>query len=244
MKAYGLTDRGKVRRDNQDAFRFELPEGEEMLTGVVCDGMGGAQAGALASSIAVDAFMSHAANSLDAKSSLSDMRAILKDAVDYANAKVYAKAFSDLDCIGMGCTLVAVLVAGKRTMIANVGDSRAYLFYKDQLRQVTVDHSLVEDMIARGKLTREEARIHPKRNIITRAVGVDPSVKTDLLEIKFPAGAKLLLCSDGLSNVVTDDEIEQVLLEEPEPEPACARLLELALQAGAPDNVTAFLVQR
>ena len=129
-------------------------------------------------------------------------------------------------------------------MLANVGDSRAYLFYKDQLHQVTVDHSLVEDMIARGKLTREEARIHPKRNIITRAVGVDPSVKTDLLEIKFPAGAKLLLCSDGLSNVVTDDEIEQVLLEEPEPEPACARLLELALQAGAPDNVTAFLVQR
>lgn len=244
MKAYGVTHRGKVRKENQDALRYELPEGGERLTAVLCDGMGGAKAGDLASSLAVDSFMSHAANSLDEKSTLKDMKAILTEAVEYANARVYARAFAEVEYMGMGSTLVGLLVAGKRTVVANVGDSRAYLFSKDGMRQVTVDHSLVEDMIARGKLTREEARVHPKKNIITRAVGVEPSVKIDLTDVKFNAGTKLLLCSDGLSNVVTDEEMARVLREREEPEEACAELLELALRAGAPDNVTVFVAQR
>ena len=243
MKAYGVTHRGAVRKENQDALRFALTEGAELLTAVLCDGMGGARGGSLASVIASDSFMSHAANSLDERSSAADMKAILTDAVNFANTAVYDRAFADLNCMGMGTTLVALLVAGKRALVGNVGDSRAYLLAKDQLQQVTTDHSLVEDMIARGKLKREEARTHPKKNIITRAVGVDASVKADLTELRFPAEGRFLLCSDGLSNVVTEDEMLRILLENPEPEPACEALLSLALEYGAPDNVTVIIAQ-
>ena len=243
MKAFGITHRGAVRKENQDAFRFETPEGREIMTAVLCDGMGGAKAGSVASTMAADNFMSHAANSLDELSTAADMRVILTDAVDYANKKVYDWSFADYSCMGMGSTLVAVLVAGKRGFVASVGDSRAYLFSREKLRQITRDHSLVEDMVERGKITREEARTHPKKNVITRAVGVDASVKADLTEVKFPAGSRILLCSDGLSNIVTDDEMLRVLRENAEPEEACRVLLDMALRAGAPDNVTVFVAQ-
>ena len=243
MKAYGITHQGLVRKENQDALRLALTEGAELLTAVLCDGMGGARGGSLASAIASDSFMSHAANSLDERSSVADMREILTEAVNFANAAVYNRAFADYSCMGMGTTLVALLVAGKRALIGNVGDSRAYLLAKDQLQQVTTDHSLVEDMIARGKLRREEARSHPKKNIITRAVGVDPSVKADLTELRFPVETRILLCSDGLSNIVTEDDMLRILLENPEPEPACEALLSLALENGAPDNVTVIIAQ-
>ena len=243
MKAFGITHRGVVRKENQDAFRLEAPEGREIMTAVLCDGMGGAKAGAVASTMAADNFMSHAANSLDELSTAADMRVILTDAVEYANKKVYDWSFADYSCMGMGSTLVALLVAGKRAFVASVGDSRAYLFFREKLRQVTRDHSLVEDMVERGRITREEARTHPKKNVITRAVGVDPSVKADLTEIKFPAGSRVLLCSDGLSNLVTDEEILRVLKENAEPEEACRVLLDMALHAGAPDNVTVLIAQ-
>ena len=244
IKAFGITHRGKVRKDNQDAFRFALSDEGELLTAVLCDGMGGARAGGLASSIAVDTFMSHAANSLDEKSTAADMKAILTEAVEFANTKVYERAFEDYTCMGMGSTLAAVLLTGKRAVVANVGDSRAYLLQKDRLRQVTTDHSLVEEMVERGKLTREEARFHPRKNIITRAIGVEASVKADLTELKFPAGSRLLLCSDGLSNIVSDDELRQLLLDNDDPETACNAMLERALELGAPDNVTVLVAQR
>ena len=244
MKVFGLTHRGMVRKENQDSLRYERTEGAELLTAVLCDGMGGAKAGSLASAMAADGFMSHAANSLDESSSYTDMRSILTEAVSFANSAVYTRAFSDLNCMGMGTTLVALLVTGRRVLIGNVGDSRAYLLSKDQLRQLTRDHSLVEDMIARGKLTREQARTHPKKNIITRAVGVDPSVRADLTELRFPSDGRFLLCSDGLSNIVTEEEMLRILLEHADPGAACDSLLSRALELGAPDNVTVFIAQR
>ncbi len=243
MKAFGITHRGSVRKENQDTFRFAITTGAELLTAVLCDGMGGARAGSLASTIAADSFMSHAANSLDESSNASDMRSIMTEAVDFANTSVYDRSFSDFDCMGMGTTLVALLISGKRVLIGNVGDSRAYMLFKDQLSQVTRDHSLVEDMVARGKLAREEARFHPKKNIITRAVGVEASVKADLTELKFSSDMRFLLCSDGLSNIIGEDELRGVLLENTEPEPACDALLSLALERGAPDNVTVLIAQ-
>ena len=244
LKAFGITDRGAVRKENQDCFRFEADPGGELLTAVLCDGMGGAKAGAVASSLAVDMFMCHAVNSLDESSTGADIREILAEAVSFANTRVYERSFSDYSCMGMGSTLVALAVAGKRAYIANVGDSRAYLFAKNTLTQITRDHSLVEDMVARGKLSPEAARNHPRRNIITRAVGVDASVRADIFEQRFLPGMKFLLCSDGLSNAVEDIEICRVLAESKEPEPACRELLDLALRNGAPDNVTALLAQR
>ena len=243
LKAFGITDQGKVRSENQDAFRLQLGPADTLLTAVLCDGMGGARAGKLASGMAADAFMSHAANSLDESSSLTDMKAILSEAVSFANAQVYEHALQELSCLGMGTTMVGLLIAGKRAVVANVGDSRAYLLSRGKLRQITTDHSLVQEMVERGQITAEEARTHPRRNVITRAVGTEASIKADLVEVRFTPSCRLLLCSDGLSNCVPDAELQRVLREVPEPEEACRTLLTMALDAGARDNVTVLIAQ-
>ena len=243
MNAYGITHRGAVRAENQDCFRLSFCGSERLLAAVLCDGMGGARCGATASALAADAFMSHAANSLDESSRPADMKGILTEAVGYANAQVYERSFRELSCIGMGTTMVARLVSGRRAMLANVGDSRAYLLSRDRLRQVTRDHSLVEELISSGKITREEGRVHPQKNIITRAVGTEASIRADLYELKLTPDSRLLLCSDGLSNALTDETLQRVLREEPEPEQAARKLLDLALEAGATDNVTILIAQ-
>lgn len=245
MKAFGMTHRGAVRKENQDCFRLEAPAGAQMITAVLCDGMGGAQAGSVASSMAADAFMSHAANSLDEGSSAADMRDILTDAVSYANIKVYDRSFSDFACMGMGSTLVASLMTAKRTVIANVGDSRAYLIYRGTIEQITKDHSLVGEMVEKGIISADEAKNHPKKNIITRAVGVEASVKSDIFDMKAIPGSTVLLCSDGLSNMLSDAELCEIISRElGDLEGCCARLLGLAVSRGAPDNVTALLLSR
>ena len=244
MKVFGMTDRGAVRGENQDCFRAELRGDGQLLSVVLCDGMGGAQAGSVASAIAADTFLYHAANSLDESSAPSDLHKILRDAVNYSNIKVYDRAFADFSCMGMGSTLVGLLVNSKRACVANVGDSRAYLVTKRKAEQITRDHSLVEEMVEQGKISRAEARNHPQKNIITRAVGVEASVVADLYDVKFGADALILLCSDGLSNVVSDEEIRLVCANNDDIERACSALMDLALKRGAPDNVTVVLAQR
>lgn len=244
MKAFGITHQGSVRKENQDVFHFVQSTNGELLTVVLCDGMGGAQAGSVASSIAADTFMSHAANSLDESSNINDMHSILMDAVNYANIKVYDKAFADFSYMGMGSTLVGLLVNGKRATIVNVGDSRAYLLTKRRIEQITKDHSLVEDLVSQGKISRYEAQNHPQKNIITKAVGVEASVSADLFDVKFNSGNRILLCSDGLSNLISGEEMLLVSGNNSEPEQACKALLELTLKRGAPDNVTVFIVER
>ena len=244
MKAFGISHRGEVRKENQDCFRFEVPSSQDILTAVLCDGMGGAQAGSVASNMAADAFMSHAANSLDIASTASDMKNILTDAVNYANVKVYDKSFLDFTCMGMGSTLVAVVMTPKRTFVANVGDSRAYHIHDGKITQVSEDHSYVADLVRRGKLSEEEARNHPQKNIITKAIGVEASVKCDLFEVKMTGDSRILLCSDGLSNVVADEEILQTVTEADSSESAARTLLTMTLERGAPDNVTVLLVEK
>ncbi len=244
MKAYGITDRGIVRKENQDTFRYELIAKDEILCAVLCDGMGGAQAGSLASTMAADTFMSHASYSLDSSSDISDMQRILVEAVNYANIKVYDRSFADFSCMGMGCTLVAVLINSKRCLISNVGDSRAYLIQKGQIQQISRDHSLVEELLAKGQIKPEQVRNHPQKNIITRAIGVEASVKCDIFDLKFSTGSRILLCSDGLSNVLTDKEILAISQDNADVELACKQMLNLALKRGAPDNVTVFIAER
>ena len=244
MNAFGITDRGIVRKENQDAFRYEMIAKDEVLCAVLCDGMGGAQAGALAANMASDTFMSHASYSVDSSSDASDMQRILVEAVNYANIKVYDRSFADFSCMGMGCTLVAALINSKRCLIANVGDSRAYLISKNQIQQISKDHSLVQELLAKGQIKPEQVRNHPQKNIITRAIGVEASVKCDIFDLKLPALSRILLCSDGLSNVVTDKEILALSQANPSAENACKQLLELALKRGAPDNVTIFIAER
>jgi len=238
MNVWGITDRGVIREQNQDAFAHKILEDGRVLA-VVCDGMGGARAGNVASTMAVRHFLD---GFLHPEEEMED-RERLEQAAVQANRAVFRRASLDAGCAGMGTTLVAVLAGEEMAAVLNEGDSRAYYIAQGTIRRITRDHSLVEDLVQRGELTREQARVHPHRNLITRALGAEPELQADYFRQPLRPGDLLLLCSDGLSNVLTDQE----LLEEVsrgEPEDCCQRLLQRALERGAPDNVTAVLIQR
>jgi len=231
-----VTDRGVIRSENQDCFRMELTDETAAL--VLCDGMGGAQAGSVASHIAAEAYMSHALSCFRRPAGVRDLSRTIRECTDYANIKVYDRSFSDFGCMGMGTTLVGALRFDGETLVVNVGDSRAYLVNHDFAERITRDHSLVEDLVRRGTITPEAARVHPRRNVITRALGVEQHVQCDVYRPALRKGDILLLCSDGLSNLVGEQELIRVLLDAPEPEAYCRSLVDLAMERGAPDNVT------
>ena len=235
MKLWGITHRGAVRQQNQDAYAVrELEDGRGLA--VVCDGMGGARAGNVASSMAVELFM----RKLEEQGQPGDdPQKWLKTAAAHANDGVFQKAVEDPDCTGMGTTLVAALAGNGKAVLLNEGDSRAYHITRDGITRITRDHSLVEDMVQRG----EQARNHPHKNLITRALGAEPVLLADCFEQNVAPGDYLLLCSDGLSNVVTDQEILYEVIHGGEDEACCQRLLDVALHRGAPDNVTVVLMR-
>lgn len=234
MKLWGITDIGAVRSDNQDNYQITRMD-EWTALAVVCDGMGGARGGNVASRIAVAEF---SASVQAAFGTAVPWPGALEEAVQKANAAVYETSQRDEACRGMGTTLVAALITPDTVYVLNVGDSRCYQIVGGIITQVSRDHSLVEDLYKRGDITREQARVHPQKNLITRALGVDRSVRADLFE-RPNEGGYLLLCSDGLSNVVTDEELRREVVAE-DKESCCQRLLRLALDRGAPDNVTAI----
>jgi len=241
MQAWGITDPGLVRSQNQDTYAIEYLD-DGMVLAVVCDGMGGAKAGNVASRLALDVFVNTVRCSADARMSVRELRRVLEDAVKLCNTAVYEQAELSPDYEGMGTTIVAALVRPHFSLLANVGDSRAYLVNEAGIEQITVDHSLVEMMVRRGEITREEARSHPVRNLITRAVGTGERVEVDFFEKKLQPGEALLLCSDGLSNLVADQEMLFEVKHGGSREDCCERLLKIALEREAPDNVTAVLV--
>lgn len=243
MKVYAMTDTGKVRKENQDAFSFELNEKKNRVVAVVCDGMGGARAGSLASSLAVESFMSRLLPVLNSPKRISNPKNTLEEAVEFTNTTVYRRSISDDSARGMGTTLVALLRDGGKSYIANVGDSRAYHISGGPPVRITRDHSLVEELVMSGQITAEEAQTHPRKNLITRAVGVDVAVECDIFVLSPKKGDFILLCSDGLSNMVRADEMPKIFGMEQEPEFICKALLELALERGATDNVSAAVVK-
>ncbi|MCD8367717.1 MAG: Stp1/IreP family PP2C-type Ser/Thr phosphatase [Clostridiales bacterium] len=234
MNIYGITDQGRVRTQNQDAF-YEWTDGTYAVL-LVCDGMGGAKAGNVASSLAAQQF----AEALAQSHGIVQER--LRDALAQANGAVYTRSRQDAACQGMGTTLVAAFAGEGRAYFINVGDSRAYYLTPAGIRQVTHDHSLVAELVECGKLTEEEARCHPNRNVITRALGTTRDVIGDIFEVDLEEGSRLLLCSDGLSNLVTPEEMLQTALTEGSIADCCARLVALALERGAPDNVTVVML--
>lgn len=244
MKAWGITHAGKVRKENQDAFETFIPEGVHMGVAVVCDGMGGANAGEVASNLAVGAFVQELVGRLKSNMKVEALATLGKEAVSRANYTVFRKSLESAEYDGMGTTLVGVLMSGRNTIVINVGDSRAYLVSPDGISQLTVDHSLVEDMIMRGDITRERARSHPIKNLITRAVGTEKNIECDIYNVEIKYGEYLVLCSDGLTNMVSEPEILFEVIHGGKPENCCRRLLDIALQRGAPDNVTAVLIER
>lgn len=234
MNTWGITDRGTVREQNQDALYHESKEHTATL--LVCDGMGGARAGNVASALAVQAFIA----ALERQSAQPDVR--LTTALAQANEQVYQCAHRNPDYRGMGTTLVAALVEGRVAHIINVGDSRAYYLSPQGIEQLTRDHSLVQDLVTRGHITPEEARTHPNKNVITRALGVDSKLKGDLFTKEMEPGSMLLLCSDGLSNMLEDQELLETVQQGGDCAQRCQRLIDRALERGARDNVTAVLL--
>ena len=245
MKLFGVTDVGCHRKDNQDSYAFrELSDQAAVL--VVCDGMGGARAGRVASAVAVEAFAAAVEEQFAAGAPEDDpgwWEDILAVACDRANRQVYELSQTHPEYQGMGTTLVAALALPGESYVVNVGDSRCYLIEHGMIRQVTVDHSLVQLLVDRGEITAEEARVHPRKNLITRALGVDSEVACDLLRVETGPGSRLLLCSDGLTNVLTDQVLLQMSKDEAEPDRLCRSLLHMTLEQGAPDNVTVVLAQ-
>ena len=240
--AWGITDKGVVRSQNQDSYYLK-PAGDDLVVAVVCDGMGGARAGNVASSLAVETASAYLED-MSRESLLQDPGGHLAQAAALANEAVCYRAEQDAECRGMGTTMVAVILSGQKAHILNTGDSRAYLLGEEGVVKVTRDHSVVEDLVHRGELTPEEARSHPQKNLITRALGAEPESRTDLYELEMKAGEFLLLCSDGLSNMLTDQELLYEVLYGGTAESCCQRMLDIALSRGAPDNVTAVLIQQ
>ena len=241
MQSWGLTDPGCVRKQNQDAYRIEELDRHTLLC-VVCDGMGGAKSGNVASSLAVEVFAEEIRRSWKPDMESDRIDQMLRSAVKLANFTVYDQSAQFEEFSGMGTTLVAALIRDNKATLVNVGDSRAYGINRNGIRLLTKDHSLVQMMVDRGDLTPEVAKNYPGKNLITRAVGTEPMVMSDVYHTEVNKGDYLLLCSDGLSNVMDDQEILFEVVHGVNKQQCCQRLLSIAKNRGAPDNVTSVLV--
>ena len=242
MQYWGLTDSGCTRSQNQDTFQIENLDKHALLC-VVCDGMGGAKSGNVASTLAVDVFAQEIKRTYQPSMSDKELDGMLRNAVKLANFTVYDQAQQFEEFAGMGTTLVAALVRGKTATIINVGDSRGYYIDEDGIRQVTTDHSLVQMMVSRGELSPEQAKTYPGKNFITRAIGTEAVVECDIFHCKLKKKSSIFLCTDGLSNLLDEQEILFEVAHEDNKEQCCQRLLDIAKKRGAPDNVTSILVE-
>ncbi len=237
--SFGLTDKGRYRAENQDTYDVVLT-GEDLLA-VVCDGMGGAAAGKLASDMAAKRFLAFARAGFAIGGTGQD-EDVLRQAADAANREIFHFAGSDPEYAGMGTTLVGAVFREETVTLVNVGDSRAYRIARDGIVQITKDHSVVQQMVDAGEITREEARRHPRRNLITRAVGSEAFVTSDLYTLPLRDGDIFLLCSDGLTSAVPDAELHRLALASSDAESACRALVGAALENNTRDNVTAVVV--
>ncbi len=238
MKSFSITDVGRQRAVNQDClFTSEKPVGPLPNLYLVADGMGGHKAGDVASRNAIE----QAVQFIRASKETDDPARVMQDAISQANRAVLELAASNVDYSDMGTTFVAAVILDKKVMVANVGDSRMYLV-GDGIRQISRDHSLVEDMVRRGQLDRESARFHPQKNIITRALGVRSVVAADFFEEPLKPGEMLLLCTDGLTNMLDDEEIRVIISQQPDMAGKVSKLVDAANANGGRDNITVVLV--
>ncbi len=238
LSSYAMTDVGRMRMMNQDyVFSCLEPVGNLPNLFIVADGMGGHQAGDFASSYSVKKFLESVSLSLQ-----KNPHKIFADAIRYANRELIEKSKENPELKGMGTTIVALTIVGEKAYVANVGDSRLYLM-EDTLTQITVDHSLVQEMIKIGELTKESARLHPDKNIITRAVGAGRDINADYFEFSITKDSILLMCSDGLSNMVEDEQIAVLLKSAKTPEKIGKKLIETANRNGGKDNIAVIVIK-
>ena len=237
MKAYGLTDIGQARAVNQDAIFYSIePVGNLPNLFLVADGMGGHKAGDYASSFTVEKFV-EIVPKITSKNPITILNYTLKE----VNARLFRQAQSTPEMEDMGTTLVAGVCTAQEFYIMNIGDSRLYLI-NDTIRQVTRDHSYVEEMVRRGRIDRAEARKHPNKNIITRAVGAAKEIEIDFFKTCIQPGDEILLCSDGLTNMIEDEEIRRIVKGQRDPVEKAEKLIEAANQNGGKDNITVVII--
>ena len=241
MRIIARTDPGKVRSSNQDSYAAgEFRNG--VAWAVVCDGMGGSVGGNVASSTAVRSISERITTAYRENMSSSSIRNLLVTAITNANFEIYDMTTANPELAGMGTTVVAAIMDEENIYVAHAGDSRAYLVGKQSIRQLTRDHSVVQKMIENGEITEEEALRHPSKNLITRALGVDENLRVDFTEEACGEACMLLICTDGLTNYVSDEEIHKTILEGRHTDFASA-LVDLANEHGGGDNITVVAVE-
>lgn len=241
MQIFSKTDRGRVRTDNQDAY-FAGKITDDAVFAVVCDGMGGANAGNVASELAVRHISEYVIRSYRDGMDMTDTEKTLKNAIVSANISLYDKAVNNAELTGMGTTAVAAFVKDGTAVIAHVGDSRIYLV-NGEIKQLTRDHSVVQSLIESGKITPEDAKVHPRKNVITRALGAEENVAVDSDCLNLSNGDTLLLCSDGLTNFLDDKDILTVF-QNNDISAVAERLVEEANENGGGDNITVVTVTK
>ncbi len=238
LRSYALTDIGQKRQLNQDfIYRSETPVGNLPNVFIVADGMGGHNAGDYASRLAVETVVEEISTSFE-----KNPVKILNNAIERANEMLRKRAREDRALSGMGTTIVAATCIGKYLEVANVGDSRLYVI-SDEIRQITQDHSLVEEMVRMGGLDKETARNHPDKNIITRSVGARRDVEVDFFDVELQTGDMVLLCSDGLTNMVDDEMICRILKGDGNLEDRVEELTRTANQNGGKDNISVIVIE-
>lgn len=240
MRIISKTDVGKVRTSNQDSYAAgEFQNG--VAWAVVCDGMGGNAGGNIASSTAVKSISEKITMGYRDGMTSSSIKNLLITAITNANYEVYDMANANAELKGMGTTVVAAIITPGTVYVSHVGDSRAYLVSKSEIRQITKDHSVVQDMVEKGEITPDEAKSHPRKNLITRALGVDEEVKADFLAEDTTSDDVLLICTDGLTNFVDQSDIYRVVCDEPYTDFADT-LVDMANKNGGADNITVVAV--
>lgn len=239
LKTFSVTDIGRKRKANQDfVYTSEQPVGNLPNLFVVADGMGGHNAGDYASRITVETIVERVADSPE-----TDPISILDGAIQYANTRIRKLAGASSLLEGMGTTVVAAVCDDNRLYVANVGDSRLYIVNRLGIRQITRDHSWVEEMVRRGGIARVDARNHPDKNIITRAVGAEDTVKADFFSVQLAAGDVVLMCTDGLTNMLEDEEIRMILDGARDIVESAEELVRAANENGGKDNISVVLIE-
>ena len=240
MEAFANTDIGKVRDMNQDSY-YISSENDEIKLYIVADGMGGYKGGEIASKLAIESSKNYICNNFaETKKEKEQILELIKNAIEYANMVVYEKSKEVEELNGMGTTIDICLIYYNRVYIGHVGDSRVYRLRKNFFRKLTVDHSYVEQLIKEGNITKEEAYNHPKKNMLTKALGCTPFVEPDVMVKGFLKDDILLMCSDGLTNMLKDNKIYEIIKENPKE--ASKNLVKKANELGGYDNITAVII--
>jgi PPM family protein phosphatase len=241
LKAVFMTDQGKVRQHNEDSGGIFVNKDGNRLA-IVADGMGGHRAGDVASEMTISQLKMDWESS-NGITTAGEAENWLKEQITKVNSLLFTHAMNHLECDGMGTTVVAAISTNRFVTIANIGDSRCYLLNETGFKQVTEDHSLVNELVRTGQISREDAEHHPRKNVLLRALGTEKAVEMDIKTIIFEEGDILLLCSDGLSNKVNEKEMVEILTNEESLEQKAGTLISLANDNGGEDNITLVIVE-